>query len=338
MAVWDNYIKLTGLPVFFTLTAKISEGIINEFCAEELRFIVVKTNKQTRTKGKKMKKGDMKTIVRGSVGPGKHILLGGMAVAIASLAGSYTCRASGTWGPIVTNSATTIMPSPISSSGSGFFNSWDYSVGGGFATPGGYGGFTGIAETDNTWNPVWLGNPSVGIQTASGWTQAQIGTWIPDEAGDPPPTDAEVEGDGNAVVTGQVHVDCNNGDPLWKGSGAAEGYADVTYSGVYADECQVNLNPSFTEGATTVSGTLSAKPALTISGAITSGVYDSTQTQTCSGTQYFTGMVALRLEKAVATVSVSATSNTGAYQSVGQSTATVSTCSLELAYGGTGSD
>jgi len=226
-------------------------------------------------------------------------------------------------------------------SGSGSGTDWSTS----FSLTGSYGSFIASASASCSpcFTPIGSTISSGGPYTASGYLEKRQPTWNPN----PPdactlckhaaPTDAKITGEGDADVEGSVSGDANN---CWPTSGSTQflGYAKVTFSGVYAGGCDVNLNGSFSESATTVTGTLDSegKASVTISKTITGDQYASgVIANSVSGTNQFTGNISGQLEKGFGIVKVFAKCTSSATSAAGYGKTNITTCKLTKDYDGT---
>lgn len=245
-------------------------------------------------------------------------------------AGDRALFGCGSWGSITTSGNTDSFPDPASNSDSGFGWQWNYNM------SGSNGSFTGHADVTFAWYIPTLQNKDTGVQTATGWTKKTMGSWTSGGVGHHgAPSDAKVTGEGDGTAEATVHMDANNFD-FTTGSNAALAYAKITFSGVCPVSAEINLNCTFKEGDTTISGTLSSDPSITITTTVGGDVADAQGVNTCSDTKDFTGNIAGKTQKGYGTCSVRARCNNSAYESSVDASTTISTCSLTKDYGGHG--
>lgn len=228
---------------------------------------------------------------------------------------------------------------PISDSFNGYIENWSYSI------SGSNGSYSGSANAFNEWNIILLGSSTTGTQTVSGSQMEKCTEWRP--AGEcgcnhGAPDNATASWNFDADADGNANGDANNGDGLSSGSVACLAYAKVTISGVKANSLTVNLNPSYSEGATTVSGTLSVSkdgPAgsVTITTTLGGDVFatnPAADSISDSGIWGPGSLVGQHL-KAHGIVKVLATANNGASRARAEANTNITTCSFTLNDGGT---
>jgi hypothetical protein len=156
------------------------------------------------------------------------------------------------------------------------------------------------------------------------------------------PANAIVTGSGSGSVTASCNGDANNAFPD-AGSVTCLAYAKVTFSGVASGHCIADLNPSYTEGATTVSGTLklSKSPpvpevSITVSTTITGDTFQTApavDSVSVSRTTDAMNIIGQHL-KGHGIVMVQATIINDATSARAEATTTISECMLTLDYGG----
>lgn len=289
------------------------------------QFIIIKPKKLN------MKQPEFKIGVGNNIRArkgGKRLRWAGLAGAVALLlASQHSSLACGSWGGVTTTNTPAVN---LTGSNSGNFYSWYYSV------SGSGGSYSGSAAASSFNQLIAKATVGTGVQTASGYKQDKMGGWTSGGAGHHgAPGDAKVTGQGDGTAQGTIHMDANNWD-IDAGSCAALAYAKITFSGVASGSAEINLNGTFAEGATTISGTLSADPSVTISTTCSGDIADAQGVNTVSVSLPFVGNIAGQLQKGHGTCSVRARVNNGANSASADASTSIGTCTLTQDYGGSG--
>lgn len=236
----------------------------------------------------------------------------------------------------MTKSDDTNLPDPANDSGSqggGGCSSFSWAI------TGSKGDFAGNAEAENTGCTIKY-DQQTGIHTATGFKEVKMGGWDPGTGNCQPaaPDDARITGQGDATVSAQVHMDANNAFPSL-GSCATNATAKVAFTGLASGSIKVELNPSFGEGDTEISGSMtfqkSPNAEVEITGTISSDVADASKADSISLTEDFDGNVAGKLQKGHGTVTVMARANDGAKQSTAEAETQITLVKLSHDEGGT---
>lgn len=219
-----------------------------------------------------------------------------------------------------------------SNSASGSNWSWSWSI------SGSKGSFTANATADPV-DSIWS-KPTVATAThsASGWIQQRVGSWDGGTESCTEPDDGCVTGQGDGTVSCSVHMDANNGD-IDSGSCAALAHGKVIFSGIADGSIDINLNSSFSEGDTEISGTLSASKEgvageVEISTTVGSDIADAQSSDSISLSEQYCGGIAGQLEKGYGYCSVMARANNGAYESTANVSTTIDTVDVTGDSGG----
>jgi len=216
-----------------------------------------------------------------------------------------------------------------SNSDSSYWSGWDWS----WSITGSKGSFSGNAEAHCPGSLLFKPTQTTGVRTATGFEQEKV-TWTSGGPGHhSAPGNAIVTGQGDGTVTCSVHMDANNWD-IDAGSCAALAYGKIVFSGVCAGDVEINLNTTFAEGASTISGTLSSSPSITITTQVASDIANAQGVNTFSGTKQFTGNISGQIQKGHGTCSVLARANNGALASQATADTAISLVSLTVDDGG----
>lgn len=204
------------------------------------------------------------------------------------------------------------------------------------------GDFTGSANAENTGCLVDY-NQTTETRTATGYKQVLMGNWDQGTGACKPaaPTNARVTGQADANCSASVSLNANQGYTLSTiGSCAATARAKVEFSGVVdMQSIDVHLNPTFSEGATTIGGTMTflktPEASVTLTGTITSGVASHSLADSISRTDDYDGNIAGKLQKAFGTCIVRATADNGALNTQSDAETQITLVKLANPSGGT---
>jgi hypothetical protein len=174
---------------------------------------------------------------------------------------------------------------------------------------------------------------SAGQHVATGYKQKKV-SWVSGGTGHHGPlSNAKVTGQGDGTVTCSVSMNANNWD-IDAGSCAAQAHGKIIFSGVCPGTVEVELNTTFAEGATTISGILSSTPSITITHTVAADIAVAYGTNSFSRSKQYDGNIAGQLQKGHGTCAVAADANNGAYASEASVSTNISALTLTVDYDG----
>lgn len=266
-------------------------------------------------------------------------------VAVHLIAGAAISTANGGYGGTITITNTTV-PNPASNSGTtSGGGAWEFSITG---TGGSFAGKAKAEDTNADGINAAFGDCDTGLKSATGSVSKSIGDWTPGTCtydgqsypGHGAPSDAKVTGAGNGTATARLDLNANNGVFSFTDLGVASGfaYAHVGFSGTSSGgagphSCTVTLAGTLSEGDTTISGTLSADPSVTITHTVSSDVGIAYGANSCSPSFQTVGVIAGANETGYGAVTVSASNYKGARKAAAEANTTL-TVTITKNYGG----